>query len=336
MMFKKLLPGQTAAFDDQDSIRYILHVYSDGGTTVINQDLLIIGDPAGPHVLIGPEGIKLMNGETVLGFWQTDGDIFIGQDVDQAGQTYFAIFSAAQSYNGESVAAGDMLVGDNSSGQANLFWDRSAGRILLRGGTTTAAYIDSDGSLAAGAGEVILDETGLTIHLPSTIERDDKYALKFKLGSAVVSSLTGRGNTGTGATGEIELNANYTSTLANATALANVLAGDVDGLDYSGLRVTAKKDHSAAHLVEAIVNDTVVLAVGEGAVTAEKNLVSEEHLTLREQSATPVAPAQDADGHIYIKDGKLVIQYDDGGTVRYKYLDLTGTGVTWAHTTTAP
>jgi hypothetical protein len=311
-------------------------VYSDGGATVINQELLIIGDPAGPHVEISSEGVKIMDGETVLGFWQTDGDIFIGQDVDQAGQTYFAIFSAAQSYNGESVAAGDMLVGDNSSGQANLFWDRSEGRILVRGGTTTAAYIDTDGTLAVGAGEVLLDETGLTIKLPAAIERTGKYALKFKLGSAVAGSLTGRGSTGTGATSETELNANYTSEVANATALATLWAGDVDGLDYSGIRVTAKKSNSAGHRVDMLVDDTLILQVAEGAVTAVKSLVSEEHLTLREQSATPPDPVQDADGHLYMKDGKLVAQYDDGGTVRYKYLDLTGTGVTWVHTTTAP
>jgi hypothetical protein len=85
-----------------------------------------------------------------------------------------------------------------------------------------------------------------------------------------------------------------------------------------------------------LVDDTVILQVEEGAVTAVKSLVSEEHLTLREQAATPPDPVQDADGHLYVKDGKLVAQYDDGGTVRYKYLDLTGTGVTWVHTTTAP
>ena len=107
-----------------------------------------------------------MDGDTVLGFWQTDGDIFIGRDLDYPAQTHFAIFAQAQTYNSESVAAGDMLIGDNSTGQANLFWDRSEGRILLRGGKTTAAYIDTDGSLAAGAGEVILDETGLIIICP--------------------------------------------------------------------------------------------------------------------------------------------------------------------------
>ncbi len=39
---------------------------------------------------------------------------------------------------------------------------------------------------------------------------------------------------------------------------------------------------------------------------------------------------------VYVKGGKLIFAYDDGGTVRYKYLDMTGTGVTWTHTTSAP
>lgn len=47
---------------------------------------------------------------------------------------------------------------------------------------------------------------------------------------------------------------------------------------------------------------------------------------------TPVYPA----GHLYVKGSKLVCQFEDSGTVRYKYLDLTGTGTTWIHTTTAP
>ena len=51
---------------------------------------------------------------------------------------------------------------------------------------------------------------------------------------------------------------------------------------------------------------------------------------------TPSAPTQDEEAKVYVKDNKLIIMWDDGGTVRYKYLDLTGTGVTWTHTTSAP
>lgn len=38
----------------------------------------------------------------------------------------------------------------------------------------------------------------------------------------------------------------------------------------------------------------------------------------------------------YVIGSKKVFAYDDGGTVRYKYLDMAGTGVTWVHTTTPP
>ena len=65
-------------------------------------------------------------------------------------------------------------------------------------------------------------------------------------------------------------------------------------------------------------------------------LIRAKGLRLAALAATPSAPEQSSDGALYIKGGKLVVQYDDGGTVRYKYLDLTGTGVTWVHTAVAP
>jgi hypothetical protein len=39
---------------------------------------------------------------------------------------------------------------------------------------------------------------------------------------------------------------------------------------------------------------------------------------------------------VYMKGDKLIIKFNDSGTTRYKYLDLTGSGVTWAHATTEP
>lgn len=55
-----------------------------------------------------------------------------------------------------------------------------------------------------------------------------------------------------------------------------------------------------------------------------------------ERTTTPTNPTAGAEVNLYMKSDKLVLQYNDGGTVRYKYLDLTGTGVTWVHTTVAP
>lgn len=53
-------------------------------------------------------------------------------------------------------------------------------------------------------------------------------------------------------------------------------------------------------------------------------------------ASTPTNPSSSAEGNVYLKGGKLIFQYNDAGTVRWKYLDLTGTGVTWVHTTSAP
>lgn len=59
-------------------------------------------------------------------------------------------------------------------------------------------------------------------------------------------------------------------------------------------------------------------------------------IALTESVATPTNPSASSQALIYMKADKLVIGYLDGATMRYKYLDLTSTGVTWTHTTVAP
>lgn len=74
-----------------------------------------------------------------------------------------------------------------------------------------------------------------------------------------------------------------------------------------------------------------------GGVVIQGGSVSRSYLTLEENAgAIPTDLGSGAEGRIYIKGDKLVIQFNDGGTYRYKYLALNGTGVTWVHTTTAP
>jgi uncharacterized protein YjiK len=59
-------------------------------------------------------------------------------------------------------------------------------------------------------------------------------------------------------------------------------------------------------------------------------------ITLRETPATPANPAAGTEGKIYVKGDKLVISYNDGGTLKFRVLELTGTDATWSYTTTAP
>lgn len=56
----------------------------------------------------------------------------------------------------------------------------------------------------------------------------------------------------------------------------------------------------------------------------------------KEQATTPTDPASGSEVNVYMKSDAIVFQYNDGGTVRYKYLTLSGTGVTWTHSTTPP
>ena len=92
---------------------------------------------------------------------QSDGDAFFGSDISAPATTSFSIFSNAQTYNSESMGAGDVLFGDNSSGKANLLWDVSSGQIKFRGGTTTQGYIDTTGAAVFGGGIVRLDTDGV-------------------------------------------------------------------------------------------------------------------------------------------------------------------------------
>lgn len=39
---------------------------------------------------------------------------------------------------------------------------------------------------------------------------------------------------------------------------------------------------------------------------------------------------------MYMRNNNLIFQFNDGGTVRYKYMPLNGTGFQFYHTTTAP
>lgn len=119
------------------------------------------------HLTAG--GLQLRTNTTPHIDLQADGDVFIGTDTSVAATTNLAIFTTTQTYNSESVEVGDILIGDNTSGtaKANLFWDKSAGKMYFRGGTTPKLYIDTNGALytgiSGGVGYVRLDDNGFSI-----------------------------------------------------------------------------------------------------------------------------------------------------------------------------
>lgn len=57
---------------------------------------------------------------------------------------------------------------------------------------------------------------------------------------------------------------------------------------------------------------------------------------LAEQTSTPANPPTSAGVVMYHKSDAIVFAFLDGAQIRYKSLTLSGTGVTWVHSTTAP
>jgi hypothetical protein len=91
---------------------------------------------------------------------QSDGDLFIGSDVSAPVSTYFSLFATNQTYNGESVEAGDLLIGDNtntaSNYGANLYWNLSGSSFDGRYGTTPVFSVDVDYPVGGNDNAVIL------------------------------------------------------------------------------------------------------------------------------------------------------------------------------------
>jgi hypothetical protein len=76
--------------------------------------------------------------------------------------------------------------------------------------------------------------------------------------------------------------------------------------------------------------------VGIGETVPETALHINGALTVTEQAANPADPTAGASARAYMKGDKWIIQYNHGGTVKYRYLTLTSTDATWTYTTTPP
>lgn len=134
-------------------------------------------------------GIQMRSYNTVKFQVQPDGDVFIGSDVSAPASTFLSVFTSAQNYNDESVEAGDAMFGDNTANKANMFWDKSAGQLKFRGGTTPQLYIDTDGTLKAGGGNVFINSSGIRLEIPSTYAESAALRLQSSTDSTISGSV---------------------------------------------------------------------------------------------------------------------------------------------------
>jgi hypothetical protein len=89
-------------------------------------------------------------------------------------------------WNGETFAAGSVLFGDNSAGQANMLRDAADGRVKFRSGQTVKSYIDTDGTLItmAGGNNLFGYVAGLVSSLPNSIAAGSYVLLNYQLSTS--------------------------------------------------------------------------------------------------------------------------------------------------------
>lgn len=166
------------------------------------------GDQANEHLKVSASGVQVYDGATLLAthgasttFYDTNGAdrLVLGTGGVTVGDIDDGEYVTVDATNGLRIYGGNILVGQwDTSGnatfgevatdQGNMYWNQSNKRVEFRGGangTVVQAYIDADGKVYAGGGEVVLDTSGLAI----TEGVGDVNKVKWMTGATEVASL---------------------------------------------------------------------------------------------------------------------------------------------------
>jgi hypothetical protein len=132
-------------------------------------------------------GISIFEDGILKTTMKPSGDLAVGSNIEDPATTTFYCFVNDQVYNNESMEAGDLLIGDNTSSASNVKFDASEGQLQFRYGSSVQAYVDTDGTLRAGAGAVTLDTNGVSLH-QGTLVTDTQSQIKWVDDNAAVGS----------------------------------------------------------------------------------------------------------------------------------------------------
>jgi hypothetical protein len=325
---------------------------------------LVLGTPGASNItmdLSAADGVRIWRGGiTLLGHWKADGSIAIGASVSGANNVQITSAGAIsiRNYNTDriSMTAAGVLTINDSGGNAVITLDASAGaeitRKLTMPGANSAITIGATPPTSSSAGTGIwIDRTGLYGLSSGTYQvklqaadgklfagagtvRLDSTGIKLVRGSSVYNKIEWRSS---------DFSTTYASiyNFLTGTTSELVLYSDAPSGNFGGVRLIAE-DGSAVR-AEAYLSAYGMtidggglsvsggLYVGNAGDTAENGVIG-----IAEISSTPSIISAGNEVHVYLKGDKLIFQFNDRGTVRYKYLNLTGTGITWVHTTTAP
>lgn len=139
-------------------------------------------------IRVTEDGIETYKSGARTGFIQSDGDLSFGSDLSAAATTGFLIFSQDQTYNGEALGAGDVMIGDNSASKPNILWDKSTGEMYFRIGTSINGTLSSSfvsyGKQCRYTGATQSTTTGVYADVASWTEN---YAEGFSVSGAIIT-----------------------------------------------------------------------------------------------------------------------------------------------------
>jgi hypothetical protein len=288
-------------------------------------DLAIIDHALEPEEILAIyESNAPVFAESSTWHFQTPGDVPVWADErglfvrdTEGGAVLGVIGRDASSWGGRSNDAGDLLIGDVNQGNY-LLWDRDIATLTI-GGTVD--------SLDIASGSVLLDSSGVNFRAQDAFIPSGSDVIHFNEGSVTGPQVAGIAANATLLSGpftRLRLFVNDHTNLSNEKA-AIVLQSSGGSPTPSNIRLMGTTRVAGTLSAEKGINlGTDFPGIGD-----------EPQIRFTAASGTPTwfSPGS---ANLYLRNNKLIIQFRDGSFTRYKYLDLTGTGTTWTHTTTAP
>jgi hypothetical protein len=198
---------------------------------------------------------------------------------------------------------------------------------------------DSDGGITYSVGIELSRFTGSTLIIGDTVFLSDE-------GVEVLASTDGN---------YYAVNA-YSFRDADNEEIGGMYARDDAGQNIVGFRVVDQAGNDDDTILEIVshcedtvgVTASVIIGTKRGTSSMDTVIQIEDDGTGEIDILTPTGGrvrigeklnllgASGALCDVYMKSSYFILKYNDGGTTRYKYLNLSGTGTTWTHSPSEP